>query len=60
LPNHEDEIEALGAILRDTRTELERSTEERERTVLGLYCQYLEARVTRLRSLEVASSPKPA
>jgi hypothetical protein len=44
------EIEALEKLLSDAKAELARATDERERRTLGLYCEYLEARLTRLRA----------
>lgn len=50
MSNHQAEIGTLNAILHDTLTELERSTDESERNVLSLYYQYIEARIARLRA----------
>jgi hypothetical protein len=48
MSNSQAAIEALNKLLGETRAELERSTEERERLTLELYCKYLEARLARL------------
>ncbi len=47
--SHEAEIEAISKLLADTRTELEQALAESERRALELYCEYLEARIARLR-----------
>ncbi len=50
MSNCEAETEALTKLLNDARSELERAKDERERHTLGLYCEYLEARLARLRT----------
>jgi hypothetical protein len=50
MSNCEAEIDALAKLLSEARAELARANEARERRTLELYCDYLEARLTRLRS----------
>ena len=50
MSNCDTEIEALSKLLSDANAELESATDERERHALEVYCEYLEARLARLRA----------
>jgi hypothetical protein len=50
MSNCEAEIEALISLLTDARAEIERSADQGERNVLELYCEYIMARLARLRA----------